>query len=1217
MKNNKWYKPLALAMSVGMSMSYMPLSVSAAEPAPDKSSAPSYVKDSTDYKLVWNDEFDGTAINTNDWNIEAHEPKWVNDELQRYVGAGDMQDNIKVEDGVLKLIPKATKKEEQGSSNPDVLDNKSFDGTWSGPGATVANGKATIVIDDVKANPWDVQFQKAGMTLTKGHQYKLSFKAKSTVARSIAVNFANTEDYSTPLASQEFAIGTEESEYTLEFEMGKCNAGKAAIQMNLGNLGEGKSAPSTLELSSISLLDLSEDVDIKSAYDYTSGRVNTQNKHDFTYGYFEARARVPQGQGYLPAFWLMASDEDVYGQWPRCGEMDIMEVMGQSTNHSHHNVHYGYNDKEGHSHYECETFTAEGQKDFSEDYHVFGLDWEPGLITWYVDGKVAGSTNDWFAGKDETSQLTYPAPFDQNFYVILNLAVGGEWVGYPNQEVVDDMANQSYDIDYVRVYQKDAATYAKMEEEVQAPSHEVVYKTADKDGNYITNGNFATDHLKAMNSEGDNFELHLEKDCKEGTTYKITDGVLKISQDNIGEQNHSVQLKQTGLPMIKGWEYEITFDAWADEDRNIIVDVEGPDRGWTRYYEDTKFNITTKRKTYSATFTMDKKNDANGSLEFNLGNQGSTAPVYISNIKLVHKSGEEVIEKFEKTITAEGNHIYNGSFEQGSDRLKYWQVEKGTKEAEVKVTNPMTGKGRKRELGVKVVVPEGATKLDPVIVSQNDIAPLAKGVYSFSFDSYSSDGVTDGMSVFVGGKKYKPALTKERKSYEYKVGFDKDLTDEESGVSFKFFKPGTYYLDNVVLIENTLIQNGSFTSGLAGYEYGYYQEASATFGVDSQKEGNETAFDADIKDTGTADWNIQLKQRGITLKKDSYYRLTFNAKSTVDRQISVVMQRDGSKDDKWDVYSGDNVINLTNTWTEKPFELKFQMTADTDTDALLSVSLGKFDERITDVHHVYLDNFYLEETDKDGNVISSVELSPEDNTEDKYDVPVTQKDEPSKNEPGKANPAKNTSKGKNNGDKKVQKGETAVTSAGTFTALNAKEAIFKPSKEAKSKKSVTIPATVVIDSKTVKVTQIAANAFAKDNKLTKVVIGKNVKKINASAFANCKKLTSVVFKGTSVATIGKNAFAGDVKLKGIDLSKQKNLSAIGAGAFKNCKAAKTIKLYANKNLKINSSTFSGVPNAKTTKVIIYAKSEKQYDKVVTLVKKNKLKKVTFSFKKVK
>lgn len=187
----------------------------------------------------------------------------------------------------------------------------------------------------------------------------------------------------------------------------------------------------------------------KEAASYTSGRVSTQNKQTFTYGRFECRAKVPKGQGYLPAFWLMANDENVYGQWPRCGEIDCMEVMGQETNKAYGTLHYGnpHSQSQG-------TYTITDGADFSDDFHIYTCDWEPGKITWYVDGVKYHEESEWHSTTVGQGTLAYPAPFDQPFYIILNLAVGGSWVGNPNDET--SFENNPYVIGYVRVYQKDS-----------------------------------------------------------------------------------------------------------------------------------------------------------------------------------------------------------------------------------------------------------------------------------------------------------------------------------------------------------------------------------------------------------------------------------------------------------------------------------------------------------------------------------------------------------------------------------------------------------------------------------------------------------------------------------------------------------------------------------------------------------------------------------------
>lgn len=178
----------------------------------------------------------------------------------------------------------------------------------------------------------------------------------------------------------------------------------------------------------------------------TSGRVSTQDKKTFIYGKFEARAKVPRGKGYLPAFWLMANDENEFGQWPVCGEIDIMEVLGDVTNKNHGTLHYGnpHDQNQG-------SYTITEGPDFADDFHVFTCEWEPGKISWSVDGNLFYETSEWFSKHDVTGENPYPAPFDHEFYIILNLAVGGEWVGYPDEDAPVD---QPYIIDYVKVWQK-------------------------------------------------------------------------------------------------------------------------------------------------------------------------------------------------------------------------------------------------------------------------------------------------------------------------------------------------------------------------------------------------------------------------------------------------------------------------------------------------------------------------------------------------------------------------------------------------------------------------------------------------------------------------------------------------------------------------------------------------------------------------------------------
>ena len=187
-------------------------------------------------------------------------------------------------------------------------------------------------------------------------------------------------------------------------------------------------------------------VDAYGKVSYTSGRVNTMGKHEFLYGIFEARLKVPCGKGYLPAFWLLAHEDTTFGPWPVCGEIDIMEVCGDKTNVGYGTIHYGLPHEQNQGVIELK------EGDFSEEFHDFALLWEPGRLRWYADGVLFHEAHEWFCSEDGKNRQPFPSPFDHQMYIILNLAVGGNWVGYPDEST--EFEHVSFAVDYVRVYQK-------------------------------------------------------------------------------------------------------------------------------------------------------------------------------------------------------------------------------------------------------------------------------------------------------------------------------------------------------------------------------------------------------------------------------------------------------------------------------------------------------------------------------------------------------------------------------------------------------------------------------------------------------------------------------------------------------------------------------------------------------------------------------------------
>ncbi len=182
---------------------------------------------------------------------------------------------------------------------------------------------------------------------------------------------------------------------------------------------------------------------------FTSARMRTKNKQDFTFGRVEARIRLPAGGGIWPAFWMMPSD-DTYGKWAASGEIDIVEAKDTPTA-IHANLHFGgphpNNTSAGSTPYSDGT-------DFSLAYHTYAIEWEPTQIRWYCDGKNYKTEKKWWTGS-KTDNGSFPAPFDQDFHVLLNVAIGGTYVNCTKPECITAKFPQRMYIDYVRVYQKE------------------------------------------------------------------------------------------------------------------------------------------------------------------------------------------------------------------------------------------------------------------------------------------------------------------------------------------------------------------------------------------------------------------------------------------------------------------------------------------------------------------------------------------------------------------------------------------------------------------------------------------------------------------------------------------------------------------------------------------------------------------------------------------
>jgi beta-glucanase (GH16 family) len=186
------------------------------------------------------------------------------------------------------------------------------------------------------------------------------------------------------------------------------------------------------------VIEARKEEELISGREYSSARIKTQSLHAWQYGRIEARMKLPYGQGLWPAFWTLG-ENITKKAWPACGEIDIMEFIGKEPDQVHATVHGpGYSGSDGIG--SSLTTSAESLKN---NFHVYAIEWEENEIRWYFDDQQYFK----LTAQDVPDEWV----FDHPFFIILNLAVGGGWPGYPNETTVFP---QFLYVDYVRVYQK-------------------------------------------------------------------------------------------------------------------------------------------------------------------------------------------------------------------------------------------------------------------------------------------------------------------------------------------------------------------------------------------------------------------------------------------------------------------------------------------------------------------------------------------------------------------------------------------------------------------------------------------------------------------------------------------------------------------------------------------------------------------------------------------
>lgn len=321
---------------------------------------------------------------------------------------------------------------------------------------------------------------------------------------------------------------------------------------------------------------------VQGEYEYTSARLSSQHLFSVCGGRIEVRARCDAGKSLWPAIWMLPEDS-VYGGWAASGEIDIMEGWGSTPEKLCGTIHFG--DTWPNNTYLTGEYTFP-DGDTTGNWHVYAIEWERGEIRWYVDDVCYSTQKDWFSANH-----AYPAPFDQNFYLILNLAVGGHFDGvdgiYADPSVFAD-GERHFDIDYVRVY--DSSTFTPTE-------------TAS---------------------------LPLEAYI-EGADAALTnkDGETVISVQHAGELEYAVMGLIRGKQAAADRTYTLSFDAFADMPRSIVVTAE--DASYTRYL-DQKISLTEAPQHFS--FEVSFPRDLTADIKFQLGNIENAAALGAHTVTL-------------------------------------------------------------------------------------------------------------------------------------------------------------------------------------------------------------------------------------------------------------------------------------------------------------------------------------------------------------------------------------------------------------------------------------------------------------------------------------------------------------------------------------------------------------------------------------------------------
>jgi Beta-glucanase/Beta-glucan synthetase len=692
---------------------------------------------------------------------------------------------------------------------------------------------------------------------------------------------------------------------------------------------------------------------------YTSGRIFTEDTFTKAYGKFEAKLKLPKGQGFWPAFWMMPATSE-YGTWASSGEIDIMEAIGRLPGEVSGTIHYGK--AAPGNRYTGNKYNFPDGSDFSGE-HVYAVEWEPGEIRWLVDGQVYQTQNNWNSwGVDQPAKYAYPAPFDKPFYMILNLAVGGNFDG--KRMPLDDNP-RTMEVDYVRVYdKKDGYSVADLQEpKVDQEPLPADHKEAIN-GNYVHDVNY-TNGFKTVATDTDTLDpekwnfVHVSTYNGNGSigTDVIGDTTYaKADITNGGSQDYAVQLIQN-VTVGKGRYYKLSFDAKSTGNRTMSAKIGGgAERGWGTYSDVLSASLTNEFKTYSMTFQMGADTDVLARLEFNIGL--NLNPVWIGNVKL-----EEVepVDPYNEDAAKEplnGNHIYNGSFDLGRlDRLTYWHFNTADGAAATASVDPDD-----REFTAHIT--NGGTEDSSITLLQKGVNIKANNEYQVTFkaSAASNRAIQVGLQKQDGTNIVEPievALTavSDVQTVTFNAG---EVTDANAILVFMLggndadvtMDDITVFrtMDELPLTDQFPLKNGDFSNGKASWNLhvqGFYDGWDYVTGYTE----DAGSMKVNVNSVGSESWNVMLMQNNFNLYRGKTYLVSVDMKATKDRLAEIVI------DDSTNYKYLSKTVSLHSDYQTFTYELPMPA----DKTVSFKLLLGKIEgDTVAGAHDVFVDNVRVE-----------------------------------------------------------------------------------------------------------------------------------------------------------------------------------------------------------------------------------------------------------------